>query len=169
MSKELNTVKYRELHSTKPFLLPLRQAAQTVLYSPERKKPTRKKKKKTEQGARLAEALKKSNNINTKFHCKEVTITSKDYKIFLCISKITISKTKISHRPTTSQGQNHKKWRDKEKEREKEKERGKEKEKEKYKKKSKEKRTKKAGLESFPFEAHRPLRIRSLSQFHQWA
>ena len=87
------TVKYRELRSMKPFLVPQRQATQIVLYSSERKNPQGKRKEKREHGARLAEALKKSHNTNTKFHCREVTITSEDYKIFLCISKITISKT----------------------------------------------------------------------------
>ena len=87
------TIKYRELHSTKSFLVPQRQAAQTVLYSSERKNPQGERREKREQGARLAEALKKSYNTNTNFHCREVTITLEDYKIFLCISKITINKT----------------------------------------------------------------------------
>ena len=83
------TVKYKELHSTKPFLVSQRQAAQTVIHSSKRKNPQKKK----EQGAQLAEALKNSHNTNTKFHYREVTITLEGYKIFFCISEITISKT----------------------------------------------------------------------------
>ena len=80
------TVKYKELHSVKPPLISQRQAAQTVLCSSERKNPTRKKKIRARSSA-----LKRSHNTDTKFHYGEVTITSKDYKIFL--SEITISKT----------------------------------------------------------------------------
>ena len=147
----------------KSFLVPQRQAAQTVLYSSEIKNPQGKRREKREQGARLTEALKKSHNTNTKFHYREVTITSEDYKIFLCISKITISITilHIGQHPvkekTTRKGK-RKKRRE-----------GKKKRKRKKIRKMKEKRTKKAGLKSFLFEAHRPLRIRSLAQFHQWA
>ena len=36
--------------------------------------------------------MKKSHNTNTKFQYREVTITLENYKIFLCISKITVSK-----------------------------------------------------------------------------
>ena len=82
------TVKYKELHSAKPPLISQRQAAQTVLCSSKRKNPTRKKKKKARSSA-----LKKSHNTSTNFHYREVTITSKDYKIFLCISKTIVSQT----------------------------------------------------------------------------
>ena len=157
------TVKYRELHSTKSFLVSQRQVAQTILYSSERKNPQGKRREKIEQGARLAEALKKAHNTNTKFHCREVTITLEDYKIFLYISKITISKTilHIGQHPvnvkTTRKGK-RKRRRE-----------GKKKRKRKKRRKRKEKRTEKEGLKSFPLEAHRPLRICSLAQFHQWA
>ena len=143
----------------KPFLVLQRQAAQTILHSSERKNPQGKRREKREQGARLEEALKKSHNTNTKFHCREVTITSEDYKIFLCISKITISKTilHIDQHPvkakTTRKGKRKRRREGKKKK----------------KRKRKEKRTEKSGLKSSPFEAHRPLRIRSLAQFHQWA
>ena len=80
------TVKYKELHSTKPPLISQRQAVQTVLCFSKRKNQIRKKKKRARSSA-----LKKSHNTNTKFHYGEVTITSEDYKIFL--SEITISKT----------------------------------------------------------------------------
>ena len=114
------TVKYKELHSAKPPLISQRQAEQTILCSSKRKNPTRKKKKRVR-----SLALKKSHNTSTKFHYREVTITSKDYKIFLCILKITVSQTILY----ISQGKNHKKGKEKEKERGREKEKEKEKEK----------------------------------------
>ena len=80
----------------------------------------------------MVEALKKSHNTRTKFHCREVTITSKNYKIILYISKNYNQQSCSSHRPTPSQGKHHKKGKEKEKERGKEKEEsGKEKENEK--------------------------------------
>ena len=117
------TVKYRELHSTKLLLVSQRQEAQTGLYSSERKNQRGKRREKKEQGARLAKALKNSHNTNTKFHWREVTITSEGYKIFLCISKITISKT-ILHigqhlvkEKTTRKGKRKRRRKEKRKER----------------------------------------------------
>ena len=93
-----------------------------------------------EQGARLAEALKKSHNTNIKFDYREVTITSEVYKIFLYISKIIISKTirHIGQHPV------------------KEKTTSKKKRKRKKRRKKKEKMTEKTGLQSFPFEVAAP-------------
>ena len=108
-----------------------------VPYSSERKNPQGKIRGKRKQGARFPETLKKSHNTNTEFHYKEVTITSKGYKISLCISKITIRKTilHIGQHPvkTKATGKRKKKGREKEKEKEKEKKRGNEKEREKEK------------------------------------
>ena len=54
--------------------------------------------------------------LNTKFHYMEVTDTSGDYKISLCISKIIVSENRSSHLPTGSR----KKPQEREKEREEE-------------------------------------------------
>ena len=56
-------------------------------------KPTGKKKRKERARSLIDKALKKSHNTNMKFHYREVTITSENYKIFLYISKITVSQT----------------------------------------------------------------------------
>ena len=58
--------------------------------------------------------ISKKLQLNAKFHYMEVTITSGDYKIFLCISKITISVNRSSHLPTPCQGKNQKKGKKKE-------------------------------------------------------
>ena len=52
-----------------------------------KKNPQGKRREKRKQGARLVEGSEKSHNTNTKFHFREVTITSEDYKIFLYISE----------------------------------------------------------------------------------
>ena len=51
------------------------------------KKKTHKKKKKRKEKARssVGRSFEKSHNTNTKFHFRDVTITSRDYKIFLYI------------------------------------------------------------------------------------
>ena len=59
--------------------------------------------------------ISKKLQLNTKFYYMEVTVTSGDYKIFLCISKITASENRYSHLPTPYQG---KKPKEREKERE---------------------------------------------------
>ena len=59
--------------------------------------------------------ISKKLQLNTKFHYMEVTATSEDYKIFLCILKITAGKNCSSHLPTPCQG---KKPKEREKERE---------------------------------------------------
>ena len=61
--------------------------------------------------------ISKKLQLNTKFHYMEVTSTSGDYKIFLCISKIIASENRSSHMPTPCQG---KKLKEREKEREEE-------------------------------------------------
>ena len=62
--------------------------------------------------------ISKELQLNTKFHYMEVTTTSGDYKIFLYISKITVSENRSSHLPTPCQGKNHKKEKKKERKRE---------------------------------------------------
>ena len=103
------------------FPAPKRRVAHTVLYSSKRKTHKKKEEKRKKQGARLVEALK-SHITNTKFHFREVTIISEDYKIFLYISKNYNQQSRSSHRSTPSQGKNHKKEKEKEKEKEKRKE-----------------------------------------------
>ena len=106
-------------------------------------------------------ALKSSHNINTKFHYREVTITSEDYKIFLFISKITVSQTVLHisqhlvKEKTTRKGKRKERGRGKEKGKEREKERGREKEKDKEKEKKKKKNGESGDLKVF-FKAHRP-------------
>ena len=62
--------------------------------------------------------ISKELQLNTKFHYMEVTATTEDYKIFLCISKIIVSENRSSHLPTPFQGKNHKKGKKKERKRE---------------------------------------------------
>ena len=62
--------------------------------------------------------ISKELQLNTKFHYMEVIATSEDYKIFLCISKITVSENHSSHLSTPCQGKNHKKGKKKERKRE---------------------------------------------------
>ena len=62
--------------------------------------------------------ISKELQLNTKFHYMEVAATSGDYKIFLCISKITVSENRSSHLPTPCQGKNQKKGKKKERKRE---------------------------------------------------
>ena len=82
-----------------------------VPYSSERKNPQRKRRKKKKQGARLPKTLKKSHNTNTEFHYKEVTITSEDYKISICISKIQLAKPFFTSASTRSRQKPQKKGR----------------------------------------------------------
>ena len=136
-----------------------------------KKEPTREKKKKKKnkikQGARLLETLKKSHNTNTEFHYKEVTITSEGYKISLCISKVQLAKPFFTSANTRSRQKPQEKGRreGKRKRRTRRKRRGEGKRKRgrKRKKRRKKKNTEKAGLKSFPFKAHRPLRMPSLA------
>ena len=93
--------------------------------------------KKREEKARssVGRNFEKSHNTNTKFHFRDVTITSEDYKIFLYISE---NYNQQSHSPhfknynqqslsyisrsqpiNPSQGKNHKKGKEKRKEKEK--------------------------------------------------
>ena len=53
----------------------------------QKEKPTRTKKRKEKARSSVGKSSEKSHNTNTKFHFKEVTITSEDYKIFLYISE----------------------------------------------------------------------------------
>ena len=103
--------------------------------------------------------ISKELQLNTKFHYREVTTTSEDHEIFLCISKVTVSENRSSHRPTPCQGKNHMKGKKKERKREKEKERRREGEKERERKRRRKRKKrrkrkekmKKAGLQSFSF------------------
>ena len=78
--------------------------------------------------------ISKELQLNTKFHYMEDTSTSEDYTIFLYISKITVSESRSSHRPTPCQGKSHKKGKKKERKRECEREREKEREEERVRK-----------------------------------
>ena len=111
-----------------------------------------------EQGARLVEAPKKSHNTNTKFHYREVSITSEGYKIFLYISEITISKTirHIGQHPVKAQTIRKGKRKRRREGKRKRRGEGKKKRKRKKRRKKKEKRIEKAGLQSFPFEVAAP-------------
>ena len=89
--------------------------------------------------------ISKELQLNTKFHYMEVTATSKNYKISLCISKFTVKlKPLFTSVYTLSRQKNHKKGKEKENkrecEREGEREREEEKEKEKEKEEKKEER-----------------------------
>ena len=81
--------------------------------------------------------------MNTKFHYMEVTTTSENYKISLCISKITVKrKSFFTSAYTLSRQKNHKKGKKKEKKRECEREGEREREEEKEKEKEKEEKKK---------------------------
>ena len=93
--------------------------------------------------------ISKELQLNTKFHYMEVTVTSENYKIYFCISKITVKrKSFIMSAYTLSRQKNHKKGKKREKKREceregeREREVEKEKEKEKEEKKEEKKRRK---------------------------
>ena len=53
--------------------------------TPQKEKLTRKKKIIEKARSSIGRSSEKSHNTNTKFHFREVTISSKDYKIFLYI------------------------------------------------------------------------------------
>ena len=55
--------------------------------TPQKEKSIRKKERKKIARSSAGRTSEKSHNTNTKFHFREVTITSEDYKIFLYISK----------------------------------------------------------------------------------
>ena len=67
--------------------LHLRDKRHKQFSTPQKEKPTRKKKRKEKARSLVGRSSEKSHNINTKFHFREVTITSEDYKIFLYISE----------------------------------------------------------------------------------
>ena len=104
-----------ENYSQRSHSLHLRDKWHKQFSTSQKEKPIRKKKKAKSSVGRSSE---KSHNINKKFHFREVTITSKDYKIFLYI-KLQLAKSystskkkkknynqqsRSSHRPTPSQG-----------------------------------------------------------------
>ena len=87
--------------------------------------------------------ISKELKLNTKFHYMEVTATSENYKISLCISKITVKqKSFFTSAYTLSRKKNHKKEKEKEKEKKRECEREGEREREEEKEKEKEKEEK---------------------------
>ena len=183
----VNTGDYSQrIHS-----LHLRDKWHKQFSTPQKEKPIRKKKRKEKARNSIGRSSKKSHKTNTKFHFREVTITSEHYKIFLYKKlqstksfstsqkkKITISKV-VLHISKKKNLQSAKLFftlanSQKEKEKEKEKKNEKRKEEEKDKRGDREKRgeegiMEKAGLKSFPSEVYSPLRIRSPVQFHQWA
>ena len=118
--------------------------------------------------------ISKELQLNTKFHYMEVTATSENYKISLCISKITVKRKPfftstytLSRQKTTRKGK-----RKRGRESEKEKGRGREWKRRKRRKRKKIRKKKekmeKAVLKFF-FSSTLPLRIRSLAYFHHWA
>ena len=62
-----------------------------------KKKPTRKKKRKEKARSSVGRNPEKSHNTNTKFHFREVIITSEDYKNFIYISKNYIKQNRSPH------------------------------------------------------------------------
>ena len=148
---------------------PQRQAAQTVLYSSKRK-THKEKREKRKQGARLVETLKSHITQIQNFISRKLQSPQRIIKSFFTFKKNYNQQICSSHRPTPSQGKNHKKEKEKEKEKE---------NKEKRKEKDEEKRgdgekrgergiMEKEGLKSFPSKAYRSLRIRSPVKFHKW-
>ena len=107
--------------------------------TPQKEKPTRKKKRKEKARSSVGRNSEKSHNTNTKFHFKEVTITSEDYKIFLYISENYNHQSHSSHLKklqsaksffTLANTQSRQKPQEREREEERERERQKEREKE---------------------------------------
>ena len=176
--------------------LQLRDKRHKQFYTPQKEKPTRKKKRKDKARSSVGRSSEKSHNTNPKFHFKEVIITSEDYKIFLYISenynqqsrslhlkKLQSSKSffKLANNQSRQKPQEIEREIEGEREREREGERARERRGERENEGEGERKggigrkegrigiMEKAGLTSFPSEAHRPLRIRSPVQFHLWA
>ena len=74
-----------ENYSQRSHSLHLRDKRHKQFSTPQKEKPTRKKKRKEKARSSVGRSSEKSHNTNTKFHFREVTITSEDYKIFLHI------------------------------------------------------------------------------------
>ena len=74
-------------YSQRSCSLHLRDKRHKQFSTPQKEKPTMKKKRKEKAMSSVGRSSEKSHNTNTKFHFREVTITSEDYKIFLYISK----------------------------------------------------------------------------------
>ena len=114
--------------------------------------------------------IQKELQLNTKFHYIEVSATPENYKITLCISKITVKrKSFFTSAYTLSRQKNPKKNLKKEKGKKKKRECEREGEGKGERKRREEIRGKNgdSGTKSF-FQVHCPLRIRSLAQFHHW-
>ena len=120
--------------------LHLRDKRHKQLSTPQKEKPTRKKKRKEKARSSVGRSSEKSRNTNTKFHFKEVTITSKVYKIFLYILENYNQQSRSPHlkklqsaKPffTSANTQSRQKPQEREREREGEREREREREREK--------------------------------------
>ena len=99
--------------------------------------------------------ISKELQLNTKFHYMEVTTTSENYKIFLCISKITVKRKSfftsaytLSRQKTTRKGK-RKRRRESAKEKGRRRERKIRKRRKRKKRRNKEEKTEKAVLEVF--------------------
>ena len=117
--------------------------------------------------------ISKELQLNTKFHYMEVTITSENYKISLCISKIKVKRKPFftsaytpSRQKTTRKGK-RKRGRASEKEKGRGRERKRRKRRKRKKRRKKKEKRRKRYLKVF--SSTPPLRIRSLAQFHHWA
>ena len=74
-----------ENYSQQSCSLHLRDKQHKQFSTPQKEKPTRKNKGKEKARSSVGRSSKKSHSTNTKFHFREVTITSEDYKTFLYI------------------------------------------------------------------------------------
>ena len=78
--------------------LHLREKQHKQFPTPQKEKPTAKKRRREKARSSAGRSFEKSHNTKTKFHFRKITITSEDYKIFFYISKkkkITISKATL--------------------------------------------------------------------------
>ena len=103
--------------------------------------------------------ISKELQLNTKFHYMKVTTTLEDYKIFLYVSKITVSENRSSHLLTPFQGKTTRKGKRKRgRESEKEKGRGRERKRRRKRRRKRKEKTKKAVLKSFSLKHTAPSR-----------
>ena len=69
-----------ENYSQRSRSLHLKDKRHKQFSTPQKEKPTRKKKRKEKARSSVGRSFENSHNTNTKFHLREVTITSEDYK-----------------------------------------------------------------------------------------
>ena len=74
-----------ENYSQRSRSLHLRDKRHKQFSTPQKENPQEKKKRKEKARSSVGRSFEKSHNTNTKFHFRDVTITSRDYKIFLYI------------------------------------------------------------------------------------